>query len=690
MTLRNALILTAVSTVLTAANLPKTRIVDVKETLHGVELTDPYRWLEDQKAPETRAWIGEQNRYTRSKLDALPGRDALSKRLGELLKVDTVNVPSERHGRYFFSKRLAGQEQFVLYTREGPRGKDEVLLDPHPLSPDRTTSVRISGISDDGAIAAIGRQQGGEDEVSIMLLDVETKKDLGDALPKGRYTSISFKPDKSGFYYGRYGASGPRIYYHARGTDHARDPVLFGEGRGATEIAFPSISEDGRYLLIHVIHGSSADKTEIYIQDLASGGPLKPIVNDVSARFLGEIGGDQLFVHTNWNAPNGRVLAVDLKKPDRANWREIVPEGKSVLEEMTTAGGHLFVHYLENVTSRMKVFTHAGKYVREVKFPALGSVKSVSGRWESNQVFLQFASFHVPPTIYLYDVAKGGQEVWAKPEAPIDSSQLEVRQEWYTSKDGTKVPMFLLHRKGIQLDGQRPVMLTGYGGFALSNTPGFSATAALWAERGGVFALANLRGGLEFGEEWHKAGMRANKQNVFDDFIAAAEWLIANKYTKPERLAITGGSNGGLLVGAAITQRPELFGAVICRYPLLDMIRYHKFLVARFWVPEYGSSDDAEQFRYLRAYSPYHQVKSGVKYPPLLMVTGDGDTRVDPLHGRKMTAMLQAKTGSDKPILLLYDEKAGHSSGMPVSKQIEVATDELSFLYWQLGVGDRR
>ncbi|MFQ5817769.1 MAG: prolyl oligopeptidase family protein [Terriglobia bacterium] len=663
---------------------PKTRTDNVKEILHGVEIVDPYRWLEDQQSPETRAWIDAQNEYTQSVIGSLAGREQLKQRLTELMKIDTLGQPRVRNGRYFFSKRLANQDLFVIYMRKGLTGKDEVLIDPHPWSPDRTTSATLLDVSNDGSVVAYGVRQGGEDEITVKLLEVDTRKDLPDQLPRARYFSVSLKPDKTGFYYARHGAEGPRIYYHAMGEDPVADRELFGTGYGPDKIIAAELSEDGRYLLITVFHGWV--RSEVYYQDLAKPGPIVPVVNDIAALFGGEIAGDQLFLQTNWEAPNGRLLAVDLKNPGREHWRELIPESAAVIRGFSLAGGKLFVNYLRNVRSVVKTFTPAGRYVRDIAFPTLGSVSGVSGRWGSPEAFFVFSSFHTPTTIYRYDVATGRQAVWARLEVPVDTNQFAVRQVWYESKDSTLVPMFLVHRKGIKLDGSNPTLLSGYGGFNASLTPIFSSTAVAWVERGGVFAMPNLRGGGEFGEAWHRAGKLEKKQNVFDDFIAAAKWLIENGYTQPSKLAIRGGSNGGLLVGAALTQRPELFQAVVCTYPLLDMLRYHKFLVARFWVPEYGSADDPEQFNYLYAYSPYHRVKPGMPYPAVLFITGDFDTRVDPLHARKMAALLQSATGSKQPVLLRYDTKSGHSGGRPLSKQIEDSTDELHFLFWQLGV----
>ncbi|HSB09614.1 MAG TPA: prolyl oligopeptidase family serine peptidase [Blastocatellia bacterium] len=665
---------------------PATRIDNVTETLHGVTISDPYRWLEDQTSPETRAWINAQNEYTASMLGRLSIRDRIRARLTQLLKIDTINVPRERGGRYFFSKRRADQNQLVIYVRNGFNGKDEVLIDPNTMSADQTTSVQIQDISEDGKLLVYGVRQGGEDEVTVKLMDVDTRKDLPDRLPKGRI-GVSLKPDKSGFYYSRFTNNvGGRIYYHAMGSDTSSDVEVFGKGYGPQVFVGGNVSPDGHYLLLFASHGSAGDRTEIYFQDLKTGGPITPLVNDISASFSPDIAGDHLYLLTNWNAPNRRILDVDLKKPARDNWHELVPESGSVINGVSAVGGKVFVSYLENVATKIKVYDPSGKLIREIAFPTLGSSSGLIGDWDRDEGFYTFSSFAQPTTIYRYSVASGKQEVFARINVPIQSDQIEVKQVWYESKDRTKIPMFLAYKKGLKLDGNNPVFLTGYGGFNVSLTPNFSSLAAYWAESGGVFALPNLRGGGEFGEKWHKAGMLANKQNVFDDFIGAAEWLIKNKYTNSKKLAISGGSNGGLLVGAAMTQRPDLFQAVVCSYPLLDMIRYQSFLVARFWVSEYGSSENADQFKYIYAYSPYQHVKKGEKYPAVLFVTGDADTRVAPLHARKMTALMQASTGSDRPVLLHYNTKAGHSGGLPVSQQIEDQTDELSFLFWQLGV----
>ena len=665
---------------------PATRTDNVTETLHGVTITDPYRWLEDQDSAETRAWINTQNEYTASQLGSLPIRSLIRERLTQLLKIDTISTPFAKGGRYFLTRRRADQNQAVIYMRRGLDGKDEVVLDPNTMSADQSTSVQMQDVSADGKLLVYGVRQGGEDEITVRVMDVDSRSDLPDQLPKGRI-GVSLKPDKSGFYYSRFTNNvGGRVFYHPMGSDVSKDVEVFGKGYSPQVFIGANVSPDGRYLLLFASHGSAGDKTEIYFQDLKAGGPIIPLVNDISASFSPDVAGDHLYLLTNWNAPNRRVLDVDLKKPARDNWREVIPEGTSVITGVSAVGGKLFVSYLENVATRIKVFEASGKPVREITFPTLGSSSGMIGDWDRDEGFYTFSSFAQPTTIYRYSVASGDQHVFARISVPVQSDKIEVKQVWFESKDKTRVPMFLVSKKGLKLDGNNPVILTGYGGFNVALTPNFSALAAYWAEIGGVFAVPNLRGGGEFGEKWHRAGMLANKQNVFDDFIGAAEWLINNKYTTPAKLAISGGSNGGLLVGAAMTQRPELFQAVVCSYPLLDMIRYQSFLIARFWVPEYGSSENAEQFKYIQAYSPYHRVRKGEKYPAVLFVTGDADTRVAPLHARKMAALVQASTASNRPVLLHYNTKAGHSTGLPVSQQIEDQSDELSFLFWQLGM----
>lgn len=668
------------------ATAPATRQGDVQETLHGVVVPDPYRWLEDQDSLETRAWITQQNDYTHKLLDSWPGRERLEQRLAELKKVERIGSPMERNGRLFYRKRAADQEQYVIYTRLGNVGQEEVLIDPNPMSADHSTNVEIMDISKDGALLAYVVRIGGKDETEVHVLDVAAKRDLPDVLPARVYFDLSFLPDKTGFYYATMLDDGPRLRFHKLGTKPEADTDIFGKGYAKEAIVVGDTSEDGRHLVIHVFHGAAGDKVEIWAQDLKKNGPIQPLIKDLDARSFGFAVGDEMFLQTNYKAPKGKVMMLDMAKPSPENWREVVAEAEDAIDNVTLAGGKIWITYVKNAASMVKVFQPDGKLAFEPNLPALGAIYDVQGRWENPAAYFTYASYAIPATVYRSDIATGKQSVWAQVKVPVDGSKFEVKQIWYASKDGTKVPMFLLYAKGMKLDGSNPALLEGYGGFAVNNTPFFNADAIVWAERGGVYALANIRGGGEFGEAWHKAGMLDKKQNVFEDFIGASEWLIQNHYTSPSKLAILGGSNGGLLVGAALTQRPELYQAVICWHPLLDMLRYDQFMEAQFWVAEYGAAKDPEQFKWLYAYSPYQHVKKGVKYPAVLFMSGDGDTRVAPLHARKMAALLQADTASDRPILLRYELKAGHSGGRSLTQDIGDSVDQLSFLFWQLGV----
>ena len=667
---------------------PRTRRGNVQDVLHGITVADPYRWLEDQSSPETRAWITQQNAYTHSMLDQLPGRDALRNRLTELKKVDGIHSPFERNGKFIYRHRRADQEQYAICLRQGEIGKEEVLIDPNPMSAEHTTNVDIADVSQDGKLLAYMLRAGGKDETEIHLLDLNTRHELPDVLPLALYFDVGFLPDNTGFYYSMMTDDGPRVRFHKMDSAVAGDTNVFGKGYGKEGIVVGDPTPDGRHLVITACNGSACDKAEIWLQDLNTHGAIEPLVKDIDARFFPYAGGDRLFLHTNWKAPHGRVLAVDYAHPGRDNWREVVPESNTAIDGVFLSGGKIMVAYVKNAASKVKVFNPDGKPVRELEFPALGSVSDIQTRWENKDAFIGFNSFTIPRTIYYFDMDNGQRSTWYKTDVPVDSNNFVVEQVWFNSKDGTRVPMFLIHAKGMKTDGARPALLTGYGGFTVNITPEFWPDAIIWAEHGGVAAQVNLRGGGEFGEAWHKAGMLANKQNVFDDFIGASAWLISNKYTNPSKLAIFGGSNGGLLVGAALTQRPDLYQAVVCWHPLLDMLRYDQFMDGKFWVSEYGSANDPEQFKWLYAYSPYQHVKDGAKYPAVLFMSGDGDTRVAPLHARKMTALLQASTGSERPIMLRYELAAGHSGGRSVTQDIGDSTDILSFLFWQLKVSD--
>ncbi|MEM7354080.1 MAG: prolyl oligopeptidase family serine peptidase, partial [Acidobacteriota bacterium] len=559
-------------------------------------------------------------------------------------------------------------------------------IDPHTLSGDHTTSVGIGAISQDGQLLAYEVREGGVDETSIRILDVETRQDLPDQLPEALYSGIVWTPDKTGLYYGRQDRqTGFRIFYHRLGSDPADDQEVFGQGFDPDFWISVDLSDSGRYLLFTVAHGWS--RTELFVQDLEQGGPAQPLTGDLVANFFPAFAGDRLIVQTDWQAPTGRILAIDLEQPAPEAWSEIVPARDDAVQGFSLIGGEVFVRSLHNVISRIERFGPDGEPRGEVELPGPGSANTPRGNWESSSAFYSFQSYTEPATIYRYDTTTGTSEVWSRDSVPFDPAPYATRQVWYASKDGTQIPMFVVQRADLEPGVERPTLLYGYGGFNVSLTPRFSDLAALWIESGGVYAVANLRGGGEFGDAWHRAGMLGNKQNVFDDFIAAAEWLIAEGITQPDKLAIQGGSNGGLLVGAALTQRPELYRAVLCQFPDLDMVRYYQFPNNNPpALMEYGDASNPEHFPFLYAYSPYQNVRDDTAYPAVLLTTGDADTRVPPLQARKMTARLQAATASDQPVFLLYDTKAGHAGGRPLSKRIEDLSLEATFLFDQLGL----
>ena len=668
-----------------------------------LEIADSYRWLEDADSAETREFVRAELDFTRGILDALPGREGIHRTLAELLSIGSIGTPHVGGKFYFYVRREGSQNQAVLLVREGLQGTDRVLVDVNAMSSDGTVALDWWAPSDDGKYVAYGTSAGGSEESTLRVVETATGRLLADTIDRARSANVAWKKDGSGFYYGRTPKKGDvppgeevyhvKIFYHALGGDPENDPLIFGDHLGAQDLPVAQLADDDdRWLLFTVFEGYT--KTEMFLQDLQAGTPPVEITSGKDFSYSGEILEGQLYIFTNEDAPRYRVLRVDAQKTGRSNWREIIPESDSVLKGVQIIHGMLFALYEKNATSLLKIFKTDGQLLSEVNLPGLGSITDIGGKWDSDEAFFGFQSFTVPPSTYRIDFREGeAPSLWARLETPsIDPSAYEVRQLWFSSKDGTKVPMFAFCKKGLVLNGKNPTVLTGYGGFNISLTPSFAADRYLWLERGGVFAVANLRGGAEFGEEWHRAGMLEKKQNVFDDFIAAAEYLIAQKYTDKEHLAIRGGSNGGLLVGVALTQRPELFRAVVCAVPLLDMLRYEHFQIGKLWIPEYGSADDPAQFDFIFAYSPYHHVKAGVEYPAVLFMTADGDTRVDPMHAKKMAALMRTEAANgrsrERPILLRVEPKAGHGMGKPVTKQIEELTDVYSFLIWQLGVRD--
>jgi len=671
----------------------------VEEIVHGQRIVDPYRWLEDANDAATQEYVRAELAYTRSVLDALPGREQIRQRITQLASIGTITAPQVAGKSYFYTRREGTQNQPVLLIREGLEGKDRVLIDVNQMAVDGTVALDWWFPSDDGKYLVYGTSAGGSEESVLHVIESASGKILPDTIEGTRFASIAWRKDNSGFYYTRHPKKGEvpageevyhvKVFYHPLDTDPVGDPLLFGEGRNPQDIPQVALAEDDdRWLLITVFEGWA--KSEMYLQDLHARTAPVELTHGKQFLYNAVVFRGQLYITTNEDAPCFRVFRVDATYPKREAWQEIIGESDAVLKDVRIFGGKLLAQYEKDASSQLKLFDLNGGGLAEIALPTIGTVSAIRGRWDRSEVFFDFVSFTVPPSVYRLELGSPGCKIWDKVEAPgIDPPAYEAKQLWFSSKDGTKIPMFVFHRQGLVRNGKNPTLLTGYGGFNVSLTPDFRGSRFLWLEHGGVFAVANLRGGAEFGEEWHRAGMLDKKQNVFDDFIAAAEHLIEVKYTERDRLAIQGGSNGGLLMGAVFTQRPDLFRAVVCQVPLLDMLRYQNFQIAKLWIPEYGSAEDAKQFEWLYAYSPYHHVTPGVEYPATLFITADSDTRVDPMHAKKMAALMRAEAANGRsqvrPILLRIETKAGHGAGKPITKQIEEQTDIYSFLLWQLG-----
>ena len=686
----------------TAPKPPKVKVETVEDNLHGRKIDDPYRWLENGQSPENEEYVREELAYTRSVLDQLPGRDAIHARQAELLRIGALGTPQVGGNYYFYLRREGSQNQPALYVRQGVEGKDRVLVDPNTLAADGTISLDWWYPTHDGKYVAYGTSASGSEISTLYVVETATGKKLADVIPQTRAASVAWKHDDSGFYYTRYPKKGDvpaggemynrHVFYHALGSDPAGDAEIFGTGRDPQEWPGIVLSDDDRWLLIVASQGWT--KSELFLKDLTTDSAPVRISSGKNFLYSGDIFGGNVYIVTNEDAPRYRVFQVAANNPARDKWKEIIPQGPAVLSDLGIVGGKIFAHYKQDATSRLKLYSSDGKFLHELQLPGLGNLEDISrafqlgGEHEGQEAFFVYQSFSQPTTAYRYDLKTNRLSTFATVQAGVDPAGYEVKQVFYNSKDGTRVPMFIVSKKGAARNGHTPTLLTGYGGFNVTESPVFLQGSYLWLEHGGIYALANLRGGSEYGEDWHRAGMLDKKQNVFDDFIAAAEYLIAQKYTDKEHLAIRGGSNGGLLVGAAMTQRPDLFRAVVCQVPLLDMLRYQNFQIAKLWIPEYGSSDDPQQFQWLYAYSPYHHVAPGTLYPAVLFMTADSDSRVDPMHAKKMAALMQAQAanGPDRPILLRIEPKAGHGAGKPVAKLIEENTDIWSFLFWQLGV----
>jgi prolyl oligopeptidase len=706
----------AINTPRPSSKPPSTRTEPVRETLHGTPIVDGYRWLEGDNSdpneqgkvtPEVSSWTDAQNKYTRSILDNLIGRQALEARLRPLMEVGSVTRPVVRGNRYFFTKREGNQNQPIVYWREGYDGGNKVLVDPAKLDASGLTTVEWFSPSADGRLLAYGTYRAGDEITTLHLLEVDTLKLLDLEIPD-KTQAPDWLPDHSGFVYQN--LKNPKdpysgqVLFHRMGTDRSKDAVLFRQFTKEENLKLATtwgpgggLSRDGHWLVLgYWIDTKSNDLWLVNFDEFRRSGRVdkRVVTVGVPGKAQGTVIDGTLFIQTTKGAPRGRVVAVSAAQPEEAHWRDIVPERTdAIIESVTFGNGVIAVTYLKNAANAIEVFDLNGTSLGTLTQPGIGSA-DVSAEVDRTEAFLTFTSFNYPTTIFRIDLKRPGAapQLWERPDVPVDPAIAEVEQVWYPSKDGTKISMFLVHKKGLTRDGNTPTLLNGYGGFGVNETPVFSATLFQWFEAGGLFALPNLRGGGEYGDAWHEAGMLDRKQNVFDDFIAAAEWLIANRYTNRQRLAITGGSNGGLLTAAAIIQRPELFRAAVVAVPLLDMLRYQNFLMARYWVPEYGSAENAEQFKFLLAYSPYQHVTPGTKYPAVLLTAGEHDSRVHASHARKMAALLQASTTSDpaeQPVMVWVDRDAGHGQGKPLNLRIRDVADQRIFAMWQLGMLDR-
>ncbi|MFL6258709.1 MAG: prolyl oligopeptidase family serine peptidase [Thermoanaerobaculia bacterium] len=673
---------------------PESRRVEQVDEYHGVKVADPYRWLEDLDSQQTRDWVAAQNRLTSAYLAAIPEREPIRKRLTELWNYERYSVPTQRGGRYFFTRNDGLQNQNVLYRIDTLGGQPRLVLDPNTLSQDGTIAMTGWSVSEDGRLLAYGLSSGGSDWQEWRVRDVETGRDLPDVLRWVKFSLAAWTHDDKGFFYSRYDE--PRegrpleeanfyqkLYYHRIGTPQSADELVY-QRPDSKEMGFiAAVSEDGRYLIIQAWKGTETENAIFYKDLQQPGSKVVELLDrfDAAYAFI-ENDGPVFWLQTDLGAPRGRVIAVDVRDPAREKWRELIPQGPETLQGVACLNDTFVALYLKDAHSQVRQFDLSGKPLREVELPGLGSAEGFTGRRRDRETFFSFSSFTAPGTIYRYDLETGKETVFRHPEIKgFDPGQYETRQVFFPSKDGTRIPMFLTYKKGLKLDGSNPTYLYGYGGFNVSLVPAFSTAHLVWMERGGIYAVANLRGGGEYGEDWHQAGMKLKKQNVFDDFIAASEWLVANGYTSRRKLAIAGYSNGGLLTAACMVQRPDLYGAVIVGVGVLDMLRFNKFTIGWGWTSDYGSPENPEELKVLYAYSPYHNLKPGTAYPPTLITTADHDDRVVPAHSFKFAAAIQRANAGPNPTLIRIETRAGHGGGKPVSKKIDEAADEISFLF---------
>lgn len=679
-------------------NYPNTERVEQSDRYHGIEVPDPYRWLENPDSESTKDWVAAQNEVTNSYLNTIAAKEKIQQRLTQLWDYEKYGSPFKRGQRYFYFKNDGLQNQSVLYTLESLDEAGEVLLDPNTLSEDGTVALSGLSISDDGQWLAYGLSTAGSDWVEYRVRNIATKEDSSDRLKWIKFSGTSWTKDNQGFYYSRYDEPNEqtkledvnyyqKLYYHRLGTEQAEDILIY-HRPDQKEWGFDgSVTEDGKYLIISVWQGTDR-KNLVFYQDLSQPeSKVVELISEFEASYgVIENDGDTLWVKTDLDAPRGRVIAIDLNNSQRSNWKEIIPEASETLRSVGLLNDRFVTNYLKDARSQINIYDLDGTLVREVELPGIGSAGGFGGKRHDTETFYTFTSFTTPATIYRYDMKTGESKLFRQPQVDFDPDEYQTQQVFYPSKDGTKIPMFITHKKGIELDGNNPTYLYAYGGFNISLTPSFSISNLVWLEMGGIYAVPNLRGGGEYGEAWHQAGMKDKKQNVFDDFIAAAEWLIDNQYTSKNKLAIAGGSNGGLLVGACMTQRPDLFAAAIPAVGVLDMLRFHKFTIGWAWCPEYGDPDNEDDFKTLYAYSPLHNLKEGTEYPATMITTADHDDRVVPAHSFKFAAALQAAHQGDNPVLIRIETKAGHGAGKPTSKIIEEAADKWAFLVANLGM----
>jgi prolyl oligopeptidase len=674
---------------------PETRRMDHVDTYHGVEVKDPYRWLEDdvRSSEEVAEWVEAQNKVTFDYLAKIPERERIKRRLTEIWNFEKYDAPFKQGGRYYYYRNDGLQNQWVLYTMDSLDAKPRVLIDPNKWSEDGTIAMAGTSFSDDGKYITYGISESGSDWQTWRVMEIETGRVLDDELKWVKYTAgASWTRDSKGFFYRRYDkpreeeqfqavSVSQKLYYHRVGTPQSEDILVYQRPDQPEWTFFPKVTEDGKYLVIMIFKGTD-NKNRVVYRDLDEpyGMPVDLIDNfDNLFDLLGN-NGPVFFFDTDLDAPKRRVISIDIQKPDRENWKEVIPEAEETLDSGSLVANMFVAQYLKDVKTQVKIYSMDGEFIREVDFPAIGSASGFDGRRTDTETFYSFSSFATPPSIYRYDMITGKSKLFHQVKVAFIPDAYEVKQVFYPSKDGTRIPMFITHKKGIKFDGTNPTLLFGYGGFSIAVTPRFDITIPAWMEMGGVLAVANLRGGGEYGEEWHEAGKKLNKQNVFDDFIAAAEWLISNRYTRSEKLAIQGGSNGGLLVGAVMAQRPELFGACLPAVGVMDMLRFHKFTAGVFWIDEFGSSDNPEEFEALLSYSPYHNIRKGVKYPATLITTADTDDRVVPGHSFKFAAALQYAQAGDAPVPIRIETRAGHGRGKPTSMVIEETSDMWAFL----------